>query len=86
MRLLKFYATWCEPCKALSKVVERNKDIIPSDWEYVEVDIDQDMNSAKALQVRGVPTMVILTDDNQEVRRHVGMLNDRAFEQFLAGR
>ena len=86
MRLLKFYAEWCAPCKELSKVVERNKDIIPEAWDYVEVDIDKDMESAKALQVRGVPTMVILSDDNQEVRRHVGMMNDRAFEQFLAGR
>ena len=86
MRLIKFHATWCEPCKALSKIVERNKDIIPADWDYVEIDIDQDVDSAKALQVRGVPTMVILSDDNQEVRRHVGMMNDRAFEQFLAGR
>lgn len=86
MRLIKFHATWCEPCKALSKIVERNKDIIPADWDYVEIDIDQDVDSARALQVRGVPTMVIMSDDNQEVRRHVGMMNDRAFEQFLAGR
>lgn len=86
MRLLKFHATWCEPCKALSKVVERNKDAIPEDWEYVEIDIDQDMNSAKALQVRGVPTMIILTDDNKELKRHVGALNDRGFLNFLSGR
>jgi thioredoxin 1 len=86
MRLLKFYASWCEPCKVLSKVVERNKDLIPADWEYLEVDIDQDINSAKALQVRGVPTMIILTDDNKEVRRHVGAMNDRRFEEFLSGR
>ena len=86
MKLIKFYATWCEPCKALTQIVDRNKDIIPADWTYQEIDIDQDMNSAKALQVRGVPTMVIMSDDNVEVRRHVGMMSDRAFEQFLAGR
>lgn len=86
MKLIKFYATWCAPCKELSKVVDRNKDKIPEGMELIEVDIDQDMNSAKSLNVRGVPTMVLLTDDNQEYRRHVGMMNDKQFEEFLIGR
>jgi len=86
MKLIKFYATWCEPCKMLEKVVEAKKDQIPEDWTYSNIDIDQDMNSAKALNVRGVPTLVIMSDDNVEVRRHVGFLSERDFEQFLRGR
>jgi len=62
------------------------KDQIPEDWTYSNIDIDQDMNSAKALNVRGVPTLVIMSDDNVEVRRHVGFLSERDFEQFLRGR
>lgn len=86
MKLIKFYATWCEPCKMLEKVVQAKKDQIPEDWTYSNIDIDQDMNSAKALNVRGVPTMVIMSDDNVEVRRHVGFMSERDFEQFLRGR
>jgi len=86
MKLIKFYATWCEPCKMLEKVVEAKKDQIPEDWTYSNIDIDQDMNSAKALNVRGVPTLVIMSDDNVEVRRHVGFLSERDYEQFLRGR
>jgi thioredoxin 1 len=86
MRLLKFHATWCAPCKELSKIVERNKDKIPEGTDFVEIDIDQDMESAKALGIRGVPTMILMTDDNQEYRRHVGMMNDKQFEEFLIGR
>lgn len=86
MKLVKFYATWCEPCKQLDKVVQSKKDQIPEDWTYSNIDIEQDMNSAKALNVRGVPTMIIMSDDNVEVRRHVGFLNERDFEQFLRGR
>jgi thioredoxin-like negative regulator of GroEL len=84
MRIVKFHATWCEPCKALSKVIERNKDKVTCDIQ--EVDIDQDMESAKAMGVRGVPTMVLIDDSNTEIRRHVGMMNDIQFEQFLMGR
>jgi len=84
MRIIKFYATWCEPCKALSKVFERNTDKIP--FPVQEIDIDQDMESAKAMGVRGVPTTVIVDDDNKEIRRHVGMMNDMQLEHFLIGR
>ena len=31
MKLIKFYATWCEPCKMLEKVVQAKKDQIPED-------------------------------------------------------
>jgi thioredoxin 1 len=83
MRLLKFYASWCAPCKELTKIIERNKDSIPENIQLVEVDIDQDMESAKALGVRGVPTMVLLDDDNKEIARKVGMLDDKQFNEFL---
>ena len=84
MRIIKFYAEWCEPCKALTKVIERNAEKLPV--EVQEIDIDKDMESAKAMGVRGVPTMVILDDNETEIRRHVGMMNDMQLEHFLIGR
>ena len=86
MKLIKFYATWCAPCKALTQVIERNKGEIPEQMEVIEIDVDQDNNSAKEFQVRGVPTMILLDDANKEYRRHVGMLNDQQFKEFLIGR
>ena len=41
MKVLKFYATWCEPCKALSKIIEGAKDKIPMPIE--DIDIEQNM-------------------------------------------
>ena len=86
MKLLKFYADWCAPCKALTKVIEKNKDKIPDQMEFIEINIDQDINQAKEFQIRSVPTMILLDDANREYRRHTGMLNDQQFTEFLIGR
>ena len=39
MKLLKFHATWCQPCKMLSRVIEDAGDKITMPME--EIDIDQ---------------------------------------------
>lgn len=80
MKLIKFYATWCEPCKALSSMIESMKDEISIPIE--EVDIEKDMDAAVKYRVRGVPTMVIV-DGDKEIRRQVGMLQKEQLKAFL---
>lgn len=82
MRLLKFYATWCEPCKQLSKVIDRNKENISSQLTIQEIDIDNDRNSAIAMRVRSVPTLIIVDDEGVELARHVGAMTDQVFKEF----
>lgn len=84
MRILKFYATWCVPCKALSKYLEESKDIITCTIE--EVDIEKNMETAIEYGVRSVPTMVLLDDDNNVVRKHTGVIvDDKVMLKFLNG-
>lgn len=81
MKLLKFYATWCGPCKMLSRVIEDAADQITLPIE--EIDIDQNMEAAMKYGVRGVPTMVIVNDDGSEVARKVGMISEKDLLEFL---
>jgi len=60
MKTLKFYATWCGPCKALSAVVESAKDKLPMPVE--DIDIDEQFDLAKKYNVRSVPTIVVVDD------------------------
>jgi len=80
IKLLKFHATWCAPCKALSKTLESIKDQVP--YQIEEIDIDQDGATAQQYGVRGVPTMV-LVDDTEEVKRAVGNMNAAQLKTFL---
>jgi thioredoxin 1 len=80
MKLLKFYATWCGPCKGLTSVIEGMKDLpVP----IQNVDIDAEMDTARKYNVRSVPTMVLVNDDGSEVKRVVGMMNEKQIIEFM---
>lgn len=66
-KILRFTASWCQPCKALAKNLEIADIGLP-----IEV-VDIDVQDALAVEygIRGVPTLVML-DENIEVKRLVG--------------
>lgn len=49
-------ASWCTGCKQL----KANLDILGVPYEEVDVDVDTGMQLAKSLQVRSIPTTVVL--------------------------
>jgi thioredoxin 1 len=81
MKALKFYATWCEPCKALSKIIEGAADKITMPIE--NIDIEQNMELAQKYGIRGVPALVIVDEDGTEVKRQSGMLMEDKLLEFL---
>ena len=83
MKLLKFYAEWCGPCKGLTMIINGAKDKI--DIPIESYDIDNEMFMAQDYKVRGVPTIVLVDDKNQEIRRHVGLLTEEKLLEFLKG-
>jgi thioredoxin 1 len=83
MKVLKFYAEWCAPCKMLTKVITDAKDKISIPIE--EVDIDQNIMMAQMFNVRSVPTMVIVDNEEKEIKRQLGYVNEEALLEFLKG-
>lgn len=81
MKALKFYATWCEPCKALSKIIEGAADKITMPIE--DIDIEQNMELAQKYGIRGVPALVIVDEDGTEIKRQSGMLMEDKLLEFL---
>jgi len=81
MRVLKFYADWCGPCKALSKVISDAGDSIKVPIE--EIDIDKLSKVAIEFGVRSVPTMILLDENNNELKRKVGAMGEKELFQFL---
>jgi thioredoxin 1 len=83
MKAIKFYAEWCQPCKMLSRIMEDASDQITTQVE--NIDIDTDMDTAIKYGVRGVPTMVLVDDNGNELARKVGMMQEQELITFLKG-
>jgi thioredoxin-like negative regulator of GroEL len=70
-KLLKFYATWCGPCKLMKPVID--KIARENDLEIFELDIDTEFGNEAADHwgIEMVPT-VILLENGEEVARFEG--------------
>lgn len=75
--IIKFGATWCASCKNLTKVLEK-KDV---DFPVIEIDVDQEVNVAKTMNIRSLPTMAFLMD-GVEIKRYVGYKAE-TIDEFL---
>lgn len=66
--LVDFWATWCEPCKAMVPILQ---DIHETILPVYKVDVDAETELAKRLGIRSMPTL-ILFENGQEVARMIG--------------
>ena len=68
MEVLRFTASWCQPCKALAQQLEE----LGFDKDVTVVDIDEQQDLVIQYGVRSVPTLIAV-DNNKEVKRMVGV-------------
>jgi thioredoxin 1 len=66
-RLLRFTASWCQPCKILAENLERAQVKMPI--EVIDIDVHEDI--ANEYGIRSVPCLIML-DGNIEVKRLIG--------------
>lgn len=81
MKVLKFEASWCGPCKMLSRVIEEAKDKINVPMEVIDIDEHQDL--AVKYGIRGVPTLVVVDDEGKEIKRQSGTMREAQLLEFL---
>jgi thioredoxin-like negative regulator of GroEL len=61
-KILRFTASWCQPCKQLAKTLESADLGVPI--EVIDIDVNPEM--VEEYQIRGVPTLVHLPS-NQKI-------------------
>ena len=69
--ILDFYATWCEPCKIMSPII----DMIANEnanVKVVKIDVDISPEIAAEYGAYSIPTFVVIKD-GEEVSRTVGI-------------
>lgn len=57
--LIDFFATWCQPCKVQSSVLNTVKENVGDKARIIKVDVDQYPAIASQYGVRGVPTLAV---------------------------
>ncbi len=60
--VVRFTATWCPPCKALAPIFDEVAAAHPDVVTYV-VDVDENQDLARDMNIRGIPTMIQIKDN-----------------------
>ena len=77
-KVIRFTASWCQPCKMLAKTLEDVHTNLPIEI----VDIDKDSDTAIEFGIRGVPTMVMV-EDGAVLKRLVGMKTAKELQEWF---
>lgn len=82
--VIDLWATWCEPCKQLSPVLERLAEQANGSWILAKVDVDANPRIAQAFGVQSVPTVVAIAA-GQPVEAFAGAQPEPQVRQWIAG-
>lgn len=80
MKLIKYGAEWCQPCKAMDKYVAAVATEVRFDYEGINIDapgatVPEDLSS--------VPLLVVVDSSGQEVARNMGALGRSQLKRWL---
>ena len=78
-KIIRFTASWCQPCKAMASILEEIDTNIPI--EVVDIDAQQDV--AIEYGIRGVPTLVKIDNNGNVAGRMVGVKAKNLVEEFI---
>ena len=74
MKVIKLWASWCNPCKTLSRNLQ-DFDLC----ELKEVDVDENQEAMHEYGVRNIPALIIMKDD-KIVERLIGVISKEQLE------
>ncbi|WP_417320498.1 thioredoxin [Emcibacter sp.] len=81
--LVDFWAPWCEPCKALTPVLEKVVTEAGGAVRLAKINIDENEQIAAQMQIRSVPTVVAFKD-GRPVDAFAGALPADKIKEFIA--
>lgn len=81
--VVDFWASWCQPCKALGPMLERLTEEAGGSFRLARVDVDANPNLALRYGVRSIPTVKAISQ-GQVVGEFAGLQPENRVREFLA--
>ena len=89
--VIDFYADWCIPCKELDALTFSDPEVIElsKEFETYKADMTKSLspeveNIRERFKIVGVPTVLILNSDGEEVERITGFVNAKEFFKIIS--
>jgi thioredoxin 1 len=81
IKVKRFTAEWCSPCRALAPIIEEIKAENP-DVTFETIDVDENPDVVSEYGIRGIP-VVIVQNDGIETSRFVGIQPKNVYESAI---
>lgn len=72
VKLLDFWAVWCQPCKIMEPIIEELEKELKGKVEIEKINVDEKPQEAAKFGVMSIPTYIILKE-GKEVGRKIGV-------------
>ena len=89
--IIDFYADWCIPCKELDaltfsdpRVIEISKSFAAFKVDMTKTLSDETERIREKFNIRGMPTVLLISSNGEEVERITGFVNADEFLQLFS--
>ena len=79
MKILKFYTDFCSPCRTLTTMLDH------FNFPITAVNIQLEPEMALKYNVRKVPTLVFIDDEENELTRETGLISGDEVNKIIHG-
>lgn len=80
--LVDFWAEWCQPCHALTPVIEQIANDYAGSVKVGKLNIDESPATAATYQIRSIPSVLVFKD-GQVVAQMVGIRDKKIYAEAL---
>ncbi|MBP3537558.1 MAG: thioredoxin family protein [Muribaculaceae bacterium] len=80
--MVEFFATWCPHCQAMMPVIAQIRELVGSNAEIYQLDVDRNQEASEANGVEATPTFIIYRN-GEPVWRFAGEIDGNVLLQKL---